>query len=777
MLRLIIMLCVFIAAGAPAPAANELVLYNGNIIDTDNGRILPNRTITVKDGIITSIKPARRKIRKGEEDISGKYVIPGLIDSHSHYGNFFKDSLSAKKLSEEYIRNGVTTIRDVGSNYLNIKEYERLKEKGSFHGPDIYYSSIWATGSFRMPENHTEGADSRNMPWSRMFSVKDSTDVALEKAVMEAKAYGCTGFKLYINYSKEDLDRLVPIIKKHGMKVWSHSSQTSGASSLDVAASGTEVMSHAYLIPEKYYIPRKGLTEEESEYVEQVLRTMVRNDVVLDMTLALSYRSGCFFAADVVKAAYRNGVRFVIGTDLPGCEFHNEIRLLSEECGISNLDLLRAATVTGAEILGKKGWLGVISEGAEADIVVLDGNPLEDISFLRNIEMTISDGKTAYKEDRNNITLYNANIVDTETGKVKYGRSIRITDGKIAGISRSRKERKEGETDMSGKFIMPGMIDAHVHWGNLAQDSLMAARLSEDFLAAGVTTVRDLGSNYLNIMKHQEHIEKGHYHGPEVFYCSFWAAGKYFMDPLDTIGWESGRPAPWSRKINVADSTDIAIEKAVLEAKSIGCTGFKLYINYTKDDLARMIPIMKKHGMKVWAHATQVSGATALEMAEAGADVVSHAYMLTDDITSRDTLDAEEKEYVREVCRRLKAGNTVLDITAHISMHEGEMQYCRDVIRTAYEEGVDFVVGTDFFGCAMYEEIQWLKKCGISNKDILKAATVTGAGILGQQGKIGTIRKGAAADLIVMDGNPLEDISNLKRIEKTIISGRTAYIR
>ena len=104
-----------------------------------------------------------------------------------------------------------------------------------------------------------------------------------------------------------------------------------------------------------------------------------------------------------------------------------------------------------------------ISEGAEADIVVLDGNPLEDISFLRNIEMTISDGKTAYKEDRNNITLYNANIVDTETGKVKYGRSIRITDGKIAGISRSRKERKEGETDMSGKFIMPGMIDAHVH--------------------------------------------------------------------------------------------------------------------------------------------------------------------------------------------------------------------------------------------------------------------------------------------------------------------------
>ena len=188
-----------------------------------------------------------------------------------------------------------------------------------------------------------------------------------------------------------------------------------------------------------------------------------------------------------------------------------------------------------------------------------------------------------------------------------------------------------------------------------------------------------------------------------------------------------------------------------------------------------MIPIMKKHGMKVWAHATQVSGATALEVAESGVDVVSHAYMLADDITSRDSLTTEEKEYVRKVCRSLRRNKVVLDITAHISMHEGEMQYCRDIIRIADREKVRIAVGTDFFGCAMSEEIGHLKSCGISNKDILRAATVTGAEIIGQKGRLGIIRKGAEADLVIMDTDPLEDIDAVRNIRYTIKSGRYAY--
>lgn len=777
MYKSIISLFLFIAASASALADNDITLYNGNVIDTDAGIIRYNQTIEIRDGKIHKVYPSKKKIGKGETDASGRFLIPGMIDSHTHYGNFCEDPVKAAELSAEYLKQGVTTVRDVGGNYLWIDRYNRLRSEGAFAGPDIYYSSIWATGDFMMPAYHTRGADTDNAAWSRMLSVKDSTDTALEKAVIEAKEIGCTGFKLYINYSKEDLARLIPIIKKHGMKVWAHSGQVSGATSLEMADSGVDVMSHSYLISDIIY-PHKSLSAKEKEYVGKVLDKMAENGVILDCTVAISCKSRAYFALEVTRDAYEKGVRFVVGTDLPGCEFLNEIDLLSKECGISNLDILRAATHTGAEIIGQKGRLGVIAEGAEADIVMLKRNPLDDISALREIEMTIADGKAAYIAGKPaSMTLYNVNIVDTDKGRIRHGKTITIKDGIITDIRRAGRKMADDQTDMTGKYIMPGMIDSHVHWGNLAYDTKMAEVLSKDFLAAGVTTVRDLGSNYLNIKRHNESVDSGECQGPYVFYSALWAAGKYFMDPMDTIGWDKGSDAPWSRKINVRDLTDAEIEAAVTEAKEIGCTGFKIYIHYSKEDLSRMIPIMKRHGMKVWAHASQVSGATALEVAETGVDAVSHAYMLTDNITSRDTLTAKERDYVRRVCRKLKENGTVLDMTAHISMHEGEMQYCKEVIRIAYEEGVDFVVGTDFFGNAMYEEIMHLKDCGISNRDILHAATVTGAEVLGMEGKIGTIKTGAEGDLLVLDSDPFQDISTLNRIEKTIISGRNAYCR
>ncbi len=70
----------------------------------------------------------------------------------------------------------------------------------------------------------------------------------------------------------------------------------------------------------------------------------------------------------------------------------DEIKRL-KECGISNIDILRAATLTGAEIIGQAGKLGVIAEGAEADIIVLPGNPVEDLDVLNSVEATIVDGR------------------------------------------------------------------------------------------------------------------------------------------------------------------------------------------------------------------------------------------------------------------------------------------------------------------------------------------------------------------------------------------------
>lgn len=766
------------SAGIRMLADNDIVLYNANVVDVENARILYSHTITVNDGKIVSVQPSRSRLRPGETDATGRFVMPGLIDSHVHYANACKDESSARALSEKFLRNGVTTVRDVGGNYLFIKEYNRLRDAGSLDGPDIYYSSIWAAEPFVMPSVHAEGADSENNAWSRIFSIKDSTDLALEKAVRQASEIGCTGFKLYINYSSDDLARLIPLIRKYGMKVWSHSSQVNGADAFLVASSGVDVMSHAYLIPHSFY-PGRTLSATDREYTSKVLDEMLRNDVVLDMTVRLSYGSGTYFASEVARMAYEKGVKFVVGTDLPGCEIHNEIETLSTECAISNADILRAATVTGAEILGMNGLLGVVAEGAEADLLVLDENPLEDISSLEEIQMTISDGKVVFNRpaESGSMTLYNCNLVDTERGRVLPARTIVVQDGVITSVLKSGSSPADGDVDMTGRYVMPGMIDSHVHWGAFAQTSELSAALSNDFLTAGVTTVRDLGSNYLNIRNFSRQVRRGVHAGPRVFYSALWATGKYFMDPMDTIGWNgTGEPA-WSRKFNIGQSTDGELEDAVLAAKAIGCTGFKLYINYSSDDLRRAAGIMKKHGMKVWAHATQVKGADALQVAQSGVEVMSHAYMLCNDITSRDTLSDVEREYLKKVCKTMRRNHVVLDATAHISMYEGQMQYCREIIRCAHEYRVKIAVGTDFFGNAMYEETKHLKACGLSDADILRSATCVGAEILGMKGKIGTISKGAYADMLVLDKNPLQDLSVLENIRDVIINGRSLSLK
>ena len=759
-------------------AGGELILYNANVVDTDKGTVLYGRDIAVEDGVIVSVRPSRGRLRRGALDMTGKFVVPGLIDSHVHFANACRTPQAAQKLAGEYLANGVTTCRDVGGNYLFLKEYDRLRGEGRFDGPDVYYSSIWAAEPFDMPSVHAEGAESENNPWSRMFSIRDSSDVALEKAVREAHETGCTGFKLYINYSAEDIARIVEMAGKYGMKVWGHSSQIYGADAMQVASSGVEVMSHAYLLPRHYY-PGRHLSPSDREYVGAVLDEMLRNDVVLDMTVFLSYGSGTFFASEVARMAYEKGVSFVTGTDLPGCRLHDEIDMLSEECGIAAVDILRAATVTGARIIGKAGVLGVIAEGAEADMIVLDANPLEDLSALRDICMTVSDGDVVYSRPSagGSVTLYNCNVVDTKAGKILRGRTIEVRDGIITDISRAAAYPGEGDVDMTGRYVMPGMIDSHVHWGIFSQTEELSETFSKDFLAAGVTTVRDLGSNYLNISRFNKGVRNGIYAGPRVFYSALWAAGNYFMDPMDSVGWEGTGDPPWSRKLNVSQCTDEEIEKAVLEAKAIGCTGFKLYINYSGQDLDRVVPVMKRHGMKVWSHASQVKGADALAVARSEVDAVSHAYMLCNDLTSRDSLTAAEKDYLRRVFRELRRNKVILDATAHISMYEGEMMYSREIISLAYKAGVKIAAGTDFFGCAIYDEILQLSRCGISNADILRAVTCHGAETLGMEDKLGTIREGAVADLLVLDSDPFEQISALADVRMTYVGGLPVYVK
>ena len=388
----------------------------------------------------------------------------------------------------------------------------------------------------------------------------------------------------------------------------------------------------------------------------------------------------------------------------------------------------------------------------------------------------------AFLYAENKLVLYNCNIVDTENGKVIPGKTIHVENGKIVKIENAKKKLKKGQTDATGKFVMPGLIDSHMHWGSFAPDSASAEYMSKIYLKEGVTTVRDMGGNVKNIHNYLDWVKDGIMDGPRIYYCSFWATGEYYINPADFKGSEHKDWAPWSRMFSVKDSTDTAIEKAVLEAKETGCMGFKIYVNYTPEELARMIPIMKKHGMKAWAHSSQYNGAKAIDVANSGVEVMSHAYMLGDDFQSVKELTPDMKEYINKVCQAMKKNNVVLDPTIVISLYN-DMEFAVDIMKLAHATGVKFLVGTDYmlppakgeegFRCAVLEEMEALHdKCGISIPEVLRAATVGGAEILDMQGRLGCVTEGAEADLLVLDANPLQSLNALKHIDTLIVRGK-----
>ena len=382
----------------------SVTLYNTNIVDVENGKIIPGMTVSVRDGIITKIAKAKKKIKRNQTDYTGAYLMPGLIDSHTHWGNFTMTPEYMCDMTDSYIADGVTTVRDAGGDVRIVKRYEAKLDSGNIVGPSVYTSSFWAGPKYYggSARQDTRGYETVNAPWSQ--EITDSTSLEhLEKIIIEAKEYGCTGLKLYNDISYDMLKKIVPLCHKHGVKPWGHFA-TFPATAMDVVKAGVETVSHTYLID-----GMEGFTSEfkakrfslgEIERRDSIFREMARRGTILDATIKICMTNNMEFAARYTNEAYRVGVRIAAGTDWVHTEgdrmksaFLDELDLLADSCGMSIPDVLRAATTVGAETIGQSGRLGVIRKGAEADLLVLKSNPLESLKALRQRIALYLDGK------------------------------------------------------------------------------------------------------------------------------------------------------------------------------------------------------------------------------------------------------------------------------------------------------------------------------------------------------------------------------------------------
>jgi imidazolonepropionase-like amidohydrolase len=384
-------------AGPLVAQGRSIALIRANVVDVERGSVQPNATVLIADGKITRVVTGPFTPAAGVEivDVEGKYVLPGLIDAHTHISN-----LAAARRALE---SGVTTVRSASVPAFQDVGLRELVKRGAIAGPDVV-----ATGVFVTPElGESALADPRLAALAGGVTSADAlrevVRVNADRGVDFIKTRGTERAGLpntdprKQTYSEAQLRAIVAEAATRNIPVMAHAHGDEGAYA--AVAAGVRSIEHGtylsdstlqlmrakgtFLVPT--YITVVDLTQPGGDYDNPVLR--LRGQHMLPRL------------ADVVQRAHRMGVKLVTGADTDyGAESLSRVSGEVEgfvQLGIPLADALKAATVNAAELLGISQRSGRLAAGYEADVIVVERNPLEHAQALADVLVVISNGRVA----------------------------------------------------------------------------------------------------------------------------------------------------------------------------------------------------------------------------------------------------------------------------------------------------------------------------------------------------------------------------------------------
>ena len=411
-----------ISKGISGSRASTLALVGGTLIDGTGAAAVPDAAVVIHNGRIVAAGPRSKvKIPKNANvvDAHGKTILPGLWDMHAHFEQV--------EWGPIYLAAGVTTVRDCGNEFEFIAAVRDAIAQARGLGPRLLLAGI-VDGS----STYTIGVERVDTP---------------EEARMWTDRYHAAGFqqmKIYSSVKLEELKAVADEAHRLGMTVTGHIPE--GLNAYQAIGAGQDQINHIGYIADIMKAPlpenasrldrfKAGANIDlESPEAKKALAFLKTHHTVVDPTIALmefftattakppaSFEPGVNKVAPelaeqltdvgaptdrseigekvyekelaIVEALHRAGIPIVAGTDqtVPGHSLHREIELYVQ-AGFTPMEAIQAATIVPARAMGLEKESGTVEKGKRGDLILVDGNPLDDIRKIRNVEYVITNG-------------------------------------------------------------------------------------------------------------------------------------------------------------------------------------------------------------------------------------------------------------------------------------------------------------------------------------------------------------------------------------------------
>lgn len=392
------LLSLALALPAAAAAQERVAFVRATVIDPGVDGPITNATVVVRDGRIESVEPGGDPPADARAiDLAGRYLVPGLVDAHVHISNF--------EAARRALHSGVTTARSMGVGFFADVGLRELERRGAIEAPEIMAA----------------GYHVRPRPAPGLFIDAPELSDLLDRDVRGAEAVRRVGGVMLgrgVDFIKVNATERAGLPETDPRKAFYDEAELRALVDAG-AADGVPVAAHAHGDGGGRAAVLAGVRSiEHGTYLsEETLRIMADRGTYLVPTIAvvsdLTMPGGDYDNAvlnvrgrhmlprvrETAALAHTLGVKIVAATDT-GYGPESVLRLSHElielvGIGLSELEAIRAGTTVAAELLGAADRTGRVAPGFEADLIVLDRDPLADIGAFQDVLFVMSDGEVA----------------------------------------------------------------------------------------------------------------------------------------------------------------------------------------------------------------------------------------------------------------------------------------------------------------------------------------------------------------------------------------------